>query len=117
MGSANPVRASLRRGRGAVSNASGRHEPLSRQAVEDGWAEDEADLAPLATHITLEKARRIITKNSSPDIPFDRSINPIGGANMAASIAMPGPATPIWGCRRGWILKPGSLQSPMRPIC
>ncbi|GAK32370.1 putative protein [alpha proteobacterium Q-1] len=79
MGSANPVRASLRRGRGAVSNASGRHEPLSRQAVEDGWAEDEADLAPLATHITLEKARRIITKNSSPDIPFDRSINPYRG--------------------------------------
>ena len=68
--------AEQRRGRGAVSNASSRFEP-QRESFVDGWAEDE--LAPFKTEVFHEKARTIISRNESPDISFDRSINPYRG--------------------------------------
>jgi DNA repair photolyase len=67
-----------RRGRGAQSNASGRYEPVARIAFDDGWKSIE-DLPPFATTVTEERARKIITCNESPDISFDRSINPYRG--------------------------------------
>jgi DNA repair photolyase len=67
-----------RRGRGAQSNAAGRYEPHVRIAFDDGWKSIE-DLPPFATTVTEEKARKIITRNESPDISFDRSINPYRG--------------------------------------
>lgn len=66
-----------REGRGALSNASGRYELLAREAFDDGWSEDER--APLKTEITADATRSIITFNRSPDISFDRSINPYRG--------------------------------------
>ena len=68
----------LRRGRAAGSNASGRFEPLERVHMDDGW-DSLADLPPLKTEVALEAARHIITSNTSPDVPFDRSINPYRG--------------------------------------
>lgn len=70
--------AERRRGRGAVSNASGRFEPEARATFDDGWDLTE-DLPPLRTHVQEEAARTIITRNDSPDISFDRSINPYRG--------------------------------------
>ncbi|MGD0640878.1 MAG: PA0069 family radical SAM protein [Roseiarcus sp.] len=67
-----------RRGRGAASNASGRFELLRREDIDDGWEPDEAP-TPFETEVTLERARSIITRNESPDIAFDRSINPYRG--------------------------------------
>ena len=67
-----------RRGRGAVSNASGRYEPTARIAFDDGWRSIE-ELPSFETTVTEEKARKIITRNDSPDIGFDRSINPYRG--------------------------------------
>src|SRR3954447_21004300 len=67
-----------RRGRGAQSNASGRYEPLAKTAFDDGWRTLE-DLPPFKTTVTEERARKIITRNESPDISFDRSINPYRG--------------------------------------
>ena len=67
-----------RRGRGAVSNASGRYESLARFVEDDGWNSIE-ELPPFKTEVTDEKARTIITRNDSPDISFDRSINPYRG--------------------------------------
>jgi len=67
-----------RRGRGAQSNASGRYEPLARVAFDDGWQSLE-DLPPFATTVTVDATRKIITRNDSPDIGFDRSINPYRG--------------------------------------
>ena len=66
-------------GRGAESNASGRFEALSRETFDDGWNEDDAAPAPLRTTMTPEAARVIISRNDSPDIRFDRSINPYRG--------------------------------------
>jgi DNA repair photolyase len=67
-----------RRGRGAQSNASGRYEPLARTTFDDGWQRFE-DLPPFKTTVTIDSTRRIITRNDSPDISFDRSINPYRG--------------------------------------
>ena len=66
------------RGRGAVSNAVGRYERVSRRYEADGWAERPAERA-LRTQTTFEVPRRVITYNRSPDLPFDRSINPYRG--------------------------------------
>src|SRR5512133_3730490 len=67
-----------RRGRGAQSNASGRYEPLARIAFDDGWQSFE-ELPPFKTTVTVDSTRKIITRNDSPDISFDRSINPYRG--------------------------------------
>jgi len=67
------------KGRGARSNATGRFEPETVQAFDDGWTTEDAEAAPLRTTLTPEHARTIIAKNTSPDIGFDRSINPYKG--------------------------------------
>ncbi len=72
-----------RKGRGAVSNRSGRFEAHERVAIDDGWArpqEDEDDgPPPLATQVIPDTSCSVIARNQSPDIPFDRSINPYRG--------------------------------------
>lgn len=71
------IQAGARRGRGAVSNRAGRFEPLGAARVDDGW-EQEAD-QPHRTALYVDQSRKIITRNQSPDVPFDRSINPYKG--------------------------------------
>ena len=66
------------KGRGAVSNVTGRYEALRRVDEDDGWGV--LDMVPqLRTEITRERPKTIITRNDSPDISFDRSINPYRG--------------------------------------
>jgi DNA repair photolyase len=67
-----------RRGRGAQSNASGRYEPIARVAFDDGWQSLD-DLPPFSTSVSVDASRKVITRNESPDIGFDRSINPYRG--------------------------------------
>lgn len=85
-----------RKGRGAVSNLQGRFERDQREAFDDGWASADEDVvhtnevaaaadaiesppARLITQVTTERARSILTRNASPDIPFDVSLNPYRG--------------------------------------
>lgn len=68
----------MRRGRGARSNQSGRFEAGCREIFDDGW-ESLCDLNAFKTELKEEAARTIITRNDSPDISFDRSINPYRG--------------------------------------
>src|ERR1700727_2572355 len=70
--------ADVRRGRGAATHTSGRFELQKREDVDDGGRRDEAP-EPLKTEVTWEKPKAIITRNESPDIGFDRSINPYRG--------------------------------------
>jgi DNA repair photolyase len=72
------VESARRRGRGAVSNASGRFEPQARVVFDDGWQSLE-ELPPFKTFVQEERARKVITRNDSPDLGFDRSINPYRG--------------------------------------
>ena len=67
------------KGRGAPSNLEGRYESVQRDAVDDGWPRDEAELPAIRTEVTHETAKSIIARNESPDIPFDQSINPYRG--------------------------------------
>jgi DNA repair photolyase len=68
----------LQKGRGAVSNTTSRFEAYKREPAQDGWLREE-DKPALKTHVTDEQAKHILTKNRSPDIPFDRSINAYRG--------------------------------------
>ena len=71
-----------RKGRGAVSNRSGRYEAEERMAVDDGWslaAAEEPEQTRLATRVTPDASRSVIARNDSPDVPFERSINPYRG--------------------------------------
>ncbi|SDW37096.1 DNA repair photolyase [Ruegeria halocynthiae] len=65
-------------GRGSASNAVGRFERFATEAADDGW-DGPDDLPPLRTEVRNEMARSLITYNKSPDLPFDRSINPYRG--------------------------------------
>jgi DNA repair photolyase len=67
-----------RRGRGACSNAGGRFERETREIYDDGW-ESAAELPSFKTNVHVDATRTIITRNQSPDISFDRSINPYRG--------------------------------------
>lgn len=67
------------KGRGATENESGRFESLEREDIDDGWGclEDERDR--LKTTLSADRSRTVISFNQSPDLPFDRSINPYRG--------------------------------------
>lgn len=67
------------KGRGTASNAVGRFEKMTRQTEDDGWGNLDEELPPLCTEVGLDSARSIISYNQSPDIPFDRGINPYRG--------------------------------------
>lgn len=75
-----------RKGRGAASNTSGRFEREQRVEIDDGWdlgdahhVDDQGHAGRLRTEVTAEAAKTIISKNTSPDIPFDQSLNPYRG--------------------------------------
>jgi DNA repair photolyase len=72
------IAAGRRHGRGAQTNRSGRYEPIAYEPSDDGW-ESLAELVALTTEVHEVPARRILARNDSPDIGFDRSINPYRG--------------------------------------
>jgi DNA repair photolyase len=65
--------------RGARSYLQGRFESVAREAFDDGWTPDERSETELRTEVTIERARSIVSHNDSPDVGFDRSINPYRG--------------------------------------
>lgn len=66
------------RARGADSRPAARFEPYRTERKHDGW-DLPAEQVLLRTEVVQERARSIISRNNSPDIPFDRSINPYRG--------------------------------------
>jgi DNA repair photolyase len=68
-----------RKGRGASISPNPRYLDATREAFDDGWAADDEPAPPLRTQVTEERARTIIVRNDSPDIPFRASINPYRG--------------------------------------
>ena len=66
-------------GRGTSSNASGRYEREHRVLIDDGWGTLDEEPPQLKTTVAVDATRTIIARNESPDIPFDRSINPYRG--------------------------------------
>ena len=89
------------KGRGARSNATGRYEPETVEAFDDGWTGEDEAVAPLRTTLTPERARTIITRNSSPDVGFDRSINPYRGCEHGCIYCYARPAHAFMGLSPG----------------
>jgi len=89
-----------RRGRGAESNASGRFERLQSIPFDDGW-ESLDELPPFKTEVQAEKAKVIITRNDSPDIGFDRSINPYRGCEHGCVYCFARPSHAYMGLSAG----------------
>ncbi|MBP6749665.1 MAG: PA0069 family radical SAM protein [Xanthomonadaceae bacterium] len=93
VGKVNPRIHGPLKGRGAASYVPGRYEKTAVEAEDDGWGSvyandagdddprtDDAHAAPkLRTHVTEERARSIVSRNQSPDIPFSQSLNPYRG--------------------------------------
>ena len=65
----------VRKGRGAASNPSGRYERHRRETFDDGWGTIDEAPPPLRTEVRPDASRTVITRNASPDLGFDRSIN------------------------------------------
>jgi len=89
-----------RKGRGAVSNRPGRFEAHDRHAIDDGWDLDD-DVPPLRTVVTDERPKTIINRNKSPDIPFDRSINPYRGCEHGCIYCFARPTHAYYGLSPG----------------
>jgi DNA repair photolyase len=101
MSSSPPIVGAVR-GRGAKSNHTGRYEPTQRADFDDGWNTAEEDEPPkLETTLQAENARVILTRNDSPDIGFDRSINPYRGCEHGCIYCYARPAHAYMGLSPG----------------
>ena len=94
------VPAERRRGRGAGINPTGRYEPFSRSSFNDGW-ETLDSLPAFKTEVQVEKPKTIITRNTSPDISFDRSINPYRGCEHGCVYCFARPSHAYMGLSAG----------------
>ncbi len=103
-----------RRGRGTASNAAGRYEPLARAAFDDGWQGLE-ELPPFKTTVTVDSTRKIIARNDSPDISFDRSINPYRGCEHGCVYCFARPTHAYLGLSPGLDFESKLFMKPNAP--
>jgi DNA repair photolyase len=103
-----------RRGRGAGLNFTGRFEPVTRESFDDGWQTLE-ELPPFRTDVQVEKPRTIITRNESPDIPFDRSINPYRGCEHGCIYCFARPTHAFMGLSAGLDFEAKLFAKPDAP--
>jgi DNA repair photolyase len=103
-----------RRGRGAGLNPSGRFEPTTRHVFDDGWNTLE-DLPAFKTEVQVEKPRTIITRNASPDISFDRSINPYRGCEHGCVYCFARPTHSYMGLSAGLDFEAKLFAKPDAP--
>lgn len=83
------------RGRGAVSNPHNRFAPTRSEAEDDGWFQDETPPSR-ATEVRRELAKTVITRNNSPDVGFDRSVNPYRGCEHGCIYCFARPSHAYW---------------------
>jgi DNA repair photolyase len=103
-----------RRGRGSHSNASGRYEPLARVAFDDGWQSLD-ELPPFKTSVMVDATRKIIARNDSPDISFDRSINPYRGCEHGCVYCFARPTHAFLGLSPGLDFESKLFMKPDAP--
>lgn len=91
----------VEKGRGAVTNPAGRFEAARLEAFDDGW--NSLDDPPRRTGTTLfaDRPRRAITRNDSPDVPFDQSVNPYQGCEHGCIYCFARPSHAYWNLGAG----------------
>ena len=89
------------KGRGAVSNRVGRFERMDRFAINDGWSLESDERERVTTTLSVDTARTVIARNNSPDVPFDRSINPYRGCEHGCSYCFARPTHAFYGLSPG----------------
>ncbi|MBH5400321.1 PA0069 family radical SAM protein [Bradyrhizobium sp. CNPSo 4010] len=104
-----------RRGRGAQSNASGRYEAEARVAFDDGWQSLD-ELPPFKTSVAVDTSRKVITRNDSPDIGFDRSINPYRGCEHGCVYCFARPTHAYLGLSPGLDFEAKLFAKPDAPL-
>ncbi|MEJ2059229.1 MAG: PA0069 family radical SAM protein [Gammaproteobacteria bacterium] len=95
------IPAQPRKGRGAVSNPDGRFESRQHQREDDGWTVPEPEEERLRTTLDVDTARRVITRNDSPDVPFSQSVNPYRGCEHGCSYCFARPSHAYLGLSAG----------------
>ena len=103
-----------RRGRGAQSNATGRYEAEARVAFDDGWQSLD-DLPAFKTTVSIDTSRKVITRNESPDIGFDRSINPYRGCEHGCVYCFARPTHAYLGLSPGLDFESNLFAKPDAP--
>ncbi|APE43273.1 radical SAM protein [Sulfitobacter alexandrii] len=101
-------------GRAAGSNHAGRFERHARVQVDDGWTPED-DLPVLRTHTAIEVPRKVITYNTSPDLPFDRSINPYRGCEHGCVYCFARPSHAYLGLSPGLDFETRLVARPEAP--
>ncbi len=109
------IEAARRRGRGAQTNASGRYEREARAAFDDGWQSLD-ELPPFKTTVGLDTARKVISRNDSPDIGFDRSINPYRGCEHGCVYCFARPTHAYLGLSPGLDFESKLFMKPDAPV-
>ncbi len=104
----------LRKGRGAISNRTHRFEPYECVAVDDGWPGEE-DQPPRRTEVAEETPRSVITRNTSPDVNFDRSINPYRGCEHGCIYCFARPSHAYLGFSPGLDFETRLIARPKAP--
>ncbi|MGY0715340.1 hypothetical protein [Azospirillum argentinense] len=74
------------KGRGAISNLTSRYERETRVLADDGWGGNEAVTETVPTQVFDDTARSVLSKNTSPDVIFERSVNPYRGCEHVTLI-------------------------------
>lgn len=103
------------KGRAAVSNRTGRFEAETREAFDDGWGGWDEVPDHISTTLTVDNARTIITYNNSPDVPFDRSINPYRGCEHGCAYCFARPSHAYLGLSPGLDFETRLFYKPDAP--
>jgi len=109
------IDAARRRGRGAQTNASGRYESEARAVFDDGWQSLD-ELPPFKTSVGIDTARKVISRNESPDIGFDRSINPYRGCEHGCVYCFARPTHAYLGLSPGLDFESKLFMKPDAPV-
>ena len=107
-----------RRGRGAALNPPGRFERLQAAPADDGWGHPDStedDLPPLRTMVAFDSSRTVLTRNTSPDLPFDRSVNPYRGCEHGCTYCYARPSHAQLGLSPGLDFETRLVAKPEAP--
>ncbi|PSL19465.1 PA0069 family radical SAM protein [Shimia abyssi] len=102
-----------RRGRAAISNRASRYD-LQRVEENDGWDMAE-ERAVFRTSVALEEPRSVISRNTSPDLPFDRSVNPYRGCEHGCIYCFARPTHSYLGYSAGLDFETRLVAKPNAP--